>query len=77
MTTKPKAPSRAASLTAVRKAQARLTDLETKADDAATARNQAVLVASDAGNSRADLQEATGVSQSRITQILRRARNQS
>lgn len=45
-----------------------------KADDAAIKRDEAVLAAQAEGASHAEIQAATGLSVSRVTQVLRRAR---
>jgi DNA-directed RNA polymerase specialized sigma24 family protein len=55
-------------------AQANLTNLETRADAAALKRNAAVLEAQEAGTTYAELESALGLSTSRVTQVLRRAR---
>jgi hypothetical protein len=54
--------------------QGRLAKAEADATTLAAERGAALLEASDAGASRADLQAATGLSQARITQVLREAR---
>lgn len=71
---KPRGLSVAASLTAVATAQARLDKAVRNSKDAAAIRDDALLAAAAAGATRAMLEERTGLSQARITQVLRRAR---
>lgn len=66
--------SKRAALTQARKAQERLTKAEATANALAFARNKAVLAAKDAGATHPDLQAATGLSQARVAQVLRRER---
>lgn len=54
--------------------QKALNTVEQKAAVAALDRDRAIYQAQQAGASYADLQEATGLSDTRVTQILRRAR---
>jgi hypothetical protein len=54
--------------------QARLDKAERTATDAAARRDASVLEAQEAGNTYADLTDATGLSTARITQVLRRDR---
>lgn len=54
--------------------QKRLDDAEAKATAAATERDAAVLVAQESGATYAEIQEATGLSTARVTQVLRRQR---
>lgn len=66
--TKPTALKRAAA------AQGRLNTAEAKATDAASERDQWVFIAQQAGASYAEIQEATGLSTARVTQVLRKVR---
>lgn len=61
-------------LSAARKAQERLNKAEQTANALAEARNARVLEAKNAGATYPALQEATGLSQARIAQVLRRER---
>lgn len=72
--TKPRALSRAKALTLAEQAQRDLDKAEANASERAGKRDAALLAASDAGASRAQLEDRTGLSQARITQVLRRAR---
>lgn len=67
--------TKAQALATLKRRQATLTRLERDAASAATAREEAVRVAYKAGATYADLEAATGLSTSRITQLLRRVRN--
>lgn len=67
--------SKRAALTQVRKAQERLNKAEQTSDALAEARSKALLAAKDAGATHPELQEATGLSQARIAQVLRRERS--
>lgn len=59
---------------AVKATQARLNAAEAKAASASAVRDAAVLKAATEGATRAELQDWTGLSAARVTQILRRAR---
>ena len=72
--TESEARRRAARLKSLEAVQRRLTVAEDKATELAAERGLALLAASDAGASRAELAKATGLSQARITQVLREAR---
>jgi hypothetical protein len=63
-----------ATLRALKLAQDKLDRAETAANARAVARDDRLLAASEAGASRRSLEEATGLSPARITQVLRRAR---
>lgn len=65
---------KAAALRTAAKAQKRLNDLEDRATAAAGERDAHLLAAQQLGATYAELQEATGLSAARVTQILRRTR---
>lgn len=67
-------PTKAQALRTLATRQRQLNDAETKATQAAEARAVAVLSAQGAGATYGELEEATGLSTSRVTQVLRRAR---
>lgn len=67
--------SKAQTLKRAKTAQRNLDLAEGKATDAATLRDNRVWEAREAGATYADIQAATGLSISRITQVLRRVRN--
>lgn len=69
------AATRRTALRAVKTTQATLNKAEAKASEAADARNAAVLGAQQDGVTYAELIDATGLSESRVTQILRRERS--
>ena len=66
--------SKSKALHDAKRRQQRLNTAETEALNAATLRNTAVFDAQQAGASYAEIQEATGLSIARVTQILRRVR---
>lgn len=57
--------------------QRALNAAETKATEAATERDQAFLAAAEDGATYADLEQVTGLSNARVTQILRKARERA
>lgn len=67
--------SKRRALTAAKNRQETLNLAERKATVAAFDRDRAVYDAQQEGASYAEIQEATGLSTARVTQILRRARN--
>ena len=66
--------SKSKALHDAKRRQQRLNTAETEALNAATLRDTAVFDAQQAGASYAEIQEATGLSIARVTQILRRVR---
>lgn len=68
-------PSKAAALNAVKRRQQRLNTDEAKANESANLRDMALYEAQVVGASYAEIQEATGLSTARVTQILRRVRH--
>lgn len=70
-------PSKTAALTALRQAQQRLDKAESVASTLAQARALRMAEAQEAGASYADIQAVTGLSATRVTQVLRRTRNPS
>lgn len=69
------APSKAQALNNAKRRQQRLNTDEAKATESAGLRDQAVYEAQAAGATYAEIQEATGLSIARITQVLRRERH--
>lgn len=66
--------SKAQALKSLGARQQHLNDLEARASRAALERDALLLEAQDLGASYADLEDATGLSTARVTQVLRRAR---
>lgn len=66
--------SKSKALHDAKRRQQRLNTAEAEALNAATLRDTAVFDAQQAGASYAEIQEATGLSTARVTQILRRVR---
>lgn len=64
------------SLNALKRSQAALNKAQEAADAKAKTRDRHLLAAADNGAKRADLEQATGLSQARVTQLLRRAREE-
>lgn len=67
-------PSKGAALAQAKRRQATLNRLETQATEAAAARDRAVALAQEKGATYAEIQEATGLSTARVTQVLRKVR---
>lgn len=67
-------PSKPQALNQVKRRQQRLNADEAKALESASLRDTAVYDAQQAGATYAEIQEATGLSTARVTQILRRVR---
>ena len=68
-------PSKAQALNNAKRRQQRLNTDEAKALESASLRDMAVYEAQAAGASYAEIQEATGLSSARVTQILRRVKS--
>lgn len=73
----PKTDPKAKALKLVAACQVKLTTKEAVATDAATERDHAVAVAKDAGATYGEIRQATGLSTTRLTQILKRLREGS
>ena len=67
-------PATRAAILKAKRAQASLDKAEALASAASRQRDRAFLAAFDAGATYADLETATGLSNARVTQVLRRAR---
>lgn len=74
MTTPTRPKTKTQALNSLRARQYRLDTQETKATEAAAERDLALYAAKRAGATRSDMEEATGLSATRVTQILRRIR---
>jgi uncharacterized protein YerC len=67
-------PSKGVALAQAKRRQTTLNRLEAQATEAATARDLAVFLAQEKGATYAEIQEATGLSTARVTQVLRKVR---
>lgn len=67
-------PTKAQRLRIAKAAQERLNKAEAKATEAASTRDQAVHDSQAQGATYAEIQEATGLSTARVTQVLRKVR---